>query len=273
MITLAIYLFLLTLDNMECFIDSNAIREIYFCDLRGQCGAIGDFNLLIKTPCTELDLIEFVFKEQTYRKFITPDLKLVDKSNPCKNITDSLISPALASNISTNDLTSNTTTSKNSIELIFNEFRQFIYLMFDELNDFVSYFIFLVLFMLLFWLKKRIYDFLLFFKNYMINLFKKKNLNQNVYEAPSNVNYLFPEIKVNASAPYITNENMFRIETENIETSKRLKTYEVEKIESHKPCMCNTTSCDNNMCGCFENGRKCSIECHKNKQHKNCLNC
>ena len=52
------------------------IQKINYCNTK-KCGIIGDFNLLIKTACTEFDLIEFLFDNELVRK-------LVDKSEFCK---------------------------------------------------------------------------------------------------------------------------------------------------------------------------------------------
>ena len=89
------------------------------------------------------------------------------------------------------------------------------------------------------------------------------------------MNYLYPEIKINATAQNIANETIFKIDTENIKSSNNyLKSSQAETVgSSQKPCYCSTTSCDSKRCGCFKNKQKCTIECHKNKKHENCLNC
>ena len=40
-------------------------------------------------------------------------------------------------------------------------------------------------------------------------------MKQIKHEVPTRINYLYPEIKVNATAPYIDNETIFKTETEN----------------------------------------------------------
>ena len=91
-------LFISSISFIICHINYNAIRDIEFCNSQGRCGAIGDFNLLIKTPCTEFDFIEFNFENEVYQKFVTHNFKLVDKSEPCKNATVSTSSISLTTN-------------------------------------------------------------------------------------------------------------------------------------------------------------------------------
>ena len=123
-------------------------RFLDFCNSKGRCRAIGDFNLLIKTSCTELDLIEYVSDKEVYQKFVTQDFKLVDKSEPCKNT-------IVATNFTNNFSVINLPKLNNSLASIFKELKDFFCLMFDEINDYVSYCLVLILFVLILLLKKR----------------------------------------------------------------------------------------------------------------------
>ena len=148
MIISIIFLLITALNNIKCHIDYNAIKDIDFCNSKGRCRAIGDFNLLIKTPCTELDLIEFVSDKEVYQKFVTQDFKLVDKSEPSKNTT-------VSTNFTNNFSVINLPKLNNSLASIFKELKDFFCLMFDEINDYVSYCLVLILFVLILLLKKR----------------------------------------------------------------------------------------------------------------------
>ena len=140
--------------------------------------------------------------------------------------------------------------------------------MFDEINDYVSYVFIIFLLFLFVFIKKKIISIFLFIKRNKTSFLTKsaKDKMQNFYEiSPKSKSFekihnVQPETIVNASAPQMAHLPSL--------------TFEVEKasLSDIIYCRCSTTSCKDNRCSCFKNRIECNDKCHKNQEHKNCIN-
>ena len=251
-------------------------QEIAYCNNNGKCGQIRNYNLLIKLPCTEY---EFNFDGELIQKFLTKSYELVNNSKLCdeSNKKETKNLDHLYNNSKQIDENSNHNQSLVKKEVIKNnnEVSYFIYSIFDEVNDYISYLILIFFFAVFTYLRTKIS-----IKNIKLRLKRKKinKKNNNLYEADKDIR-LYPNLdclsKLTAPSIYQTIDTaLFKIESENIEVipiSAIIVGTNVDNVFYEKSCS-SVTSCNNNRCGCVKSGRKCNEKCHKNMINKNCVN-